>query len=367
MSSLTIEMGLRRRHAEDEPIVPDAVATRDDVTLAQKQRLAVLAKMGLGPVADPNIRAPASSAVAVHGGRDVPTPRPPPNQKAVLMERERRFREQEEDDDDLFQAVKKQKPKPARPSFPGFQRLGPVQAREEDKLQSFPAPAKEQAPSGGITIKPIERSKIPSAVAADEKVEEPAVPGGEPASASAGGDHMSAEKAILAFLEMQKKKKAKALEREAEEMRQKQEKKKRKRAEKEVEKQKRGNDRDDDEEEDDDSQAHDREHRRFSESTKGPLMVVESVKGKVSNANKNMTDADLERRFMAQEREHRGSLMTEEQVLRMIRKEKTDKPASGNAARRIQKELAEWEAAKVQQRQRVKSPTRFERMVVARR
>jgi len=102
------------------------------------------------------------------------------------------------------------------------------------------------------------------------------------------------------------------------------------------------------------------------------MMVVDSVKGKVSNDNKGFSDADLERRFQGQDTRQEGSLMTEEQVLKMIRKEKIDHqvtagPGSASASRRIQKELAEWAATKEQQRARVKSPHRFERMVVARR
>lgn len=374
MTSLTIEMGLRRRRTDDEPPVPDAVASRDDVTLAQKQRLAMLAKMGLGPVADPSIRSPMP-AMALVGSRDIALPQAPSSQKAALLEKERRFREQEEDQQDLFEAARKAKPKPARPVFPGFQRLGPVQAREEDKLQFLPSPAqleqpKPKAEAPGITIKPIERSKVPPAAPGEgDGAEEPRrrefqeQPGGD------STEGMSAERAILAFLEMQKRKKAKAAEREAEEQRQKREKKKLKKAHVQADRDNRREDDDDDEEEEDDAQAHDREeHRREKHSKeKGPVMVVESVKGKVSTANKGMTDADLERRFLAQERQDRGSLMTEEQVLRMIRREKTERPAAGSASRRIQKELAEWEAAKVQQRARVKSPTRFERMVVARR
>lgn len=82
---------------------------------------------------------------------------------------------------------------------------------------------------------------------------------------------------------------------------------------------------------------------------------------------RNMTDLDLERRFSMQESQGHGSLMTEEEVLRMIRKEKQERGSqAGSASRRVQRELAEWAAAKEQQRARVKSPHRFERMVVSR-
>merc|ERR1712045_141460 len=56
------------------------------------------------------------------------------------------------------------------------------------------------------------------------------------------------------------------------------------------------------------------------------MMVVESVKGKVSTANRNFTDADLERRFQLHEgKSSDGSLMTEEEVLRLLRREKQDR------------------------------------------
>merc|ERR1740139_955672 len=53
------------------------------------------------------------------------------------------------------------------------------------------------------------------------------------------------------------------------------------------------------------------------------MMVIDSVKGKVSTANRNFTDADLERRFSMQEQQAggSGSLMSEEQVLKMLQKE----------------------------------------------
>ena len=61
------------------------------------------------------------------------------------------------------------------------------------------------------------------------------------------------------------------------------------------------------------------QERRFRDTPR-PMMVVESVKGKVSNANRNFTDADLERRFPVLDRERHASLMSEEEALRMIRR-----------------------------------------------
>lgn len=106
------------------------------------------------------------------------------------------------------------------------------------------------------------------------------------------------------------------------------------------------------------------------------MVFNDLIKGKVSTANKGMTDADLERRFSQQQQDSQssagdGSLMTEEQVLMIIRREKAERGAGGerggaSASRRVQRELDEWAEKKAHQRARVKSPTRFERMVIAR-
>merc|ERR1712203_1045610 len=53
------------------------------------------------------------------------------------------------------------------------------------------------------------------------------------------------------------------------------------------------------------------------------LMAMSSVRGKVSNDNQKMTDADLERRFGSHDHADSGkNLMSEEQVMAMMRKEK---------------------------------------------
>jgi len=93
------------------------------------------------------------------------------------------------------------------------------------------------------------------------------------------------------------------------------------------------------------------------------MMHVESVKGKVSNANKGFTDAELERRFGPREVGSASSLMTEEQVLAMMRRGKKGKSESDWASRRAQRELAEWTSVKAQRMARTTEEK--ERLVVS--
>lgn len=97
------------------------------------------------------------------------------------------------------------------------------------------------------------------------------------------------------------------------------------------------------------------------------MMNVESVKGKVSNDNKHMTDADLERRFGSREAaEPASGMMTEEQVLAMMQKERKGQRDTQSSARRAKKELAEWTQLKAQKMART-GPDDKERLVVSRR
>lgn len=74
--------------------MPDHLANRSDMTLAQKQRLAVLARMGVGPVAVPAAR---TAPPAHYSERSIPPELDHKlDRKVALLERERRIREQEE-------------------------------------------------------------------------------------------------------------------------------------------------------------------------------------------------------------------------------------------------------------------------------
>lgn len=328
--------------------MPAQIASRDDMTLAQKQRLAILAKMGVGPVAPPVERPvqPLQRASEAMGGP------PPVDRRAALLERERRMREQEEkqrEEEDRLEAERLKKKE--KKTFSGLSRLGPVMPREEDIPQFLPAPAQEPEPRRY-------RDGADQAKASDASKD----------------DDMQNEEKMLQMLEALKQDRKRAAAAAAaplplEDQRQKQGQKKKKR------KRGRGDDEleewqgEDDEWEDEDTPAEvmQRKVPRDGGISK-QTMVVESVKGKVSHANKNLTDADLERRFQLHDTSRDGgSLMTEEEVLRLIRKERKERGSTGgSAARRVQRELAEWETAKEVQRARVKSPHRFERMVVAR-
>lgn len=375
MSSLTIEMGLRRRRG-NSPTMPDQLAGRDDVTLAQKQRLAMLAKMGVGPIA---------GAVPSEGGRRLSssqaiemTPGPPmPDRRALLLEKERRFREQQEREQELEEQAALARQAKNKKRAGGMARLGPVMPREDEVPQFPPAPAQVPTPRGpwendGAPVRPrptgMMQVKIPQDMAERTKAPEP-----EKEESSSedekddGADALARD--VLAQIAAQKRAMAvKAEKRKQEEERKKQGKKKKRKRDRDdnVQEQREDDDAYDEDDDASDDAGYER-LRRDSASSKPMPMVVDCVKGKVSLDNKNFTDADLERRFQQQESSRStAGLMTEEQVLKMIQKEKKTQGPAGSASRRVQRELAEWAAAKEQQRQRVKSPHRFERMVVSR-
>lgn len=343
--------------------------------MAQKQRMAVMAKMGVGPVApaQPSSRdMPALVSAEIASARGPP----PTDRKAALLLQERRFREQQEKEEEaeelaMQQRLAKRGRKPAMP------RLGPVQPREDEIPTFLPAPMqvpakKEMKMEVKISKETADRAR--QAEAAKHQEEE--------------DSESEAEDEVLAFLRMEKAKKnakaaaAKLPAPSQEEQKPKPGKKKRKRT--------RGREgeggeewyggEDDFGEEEGEGEFDPMMDPRGGEpipplpgttwdgGVSKKMMVIDSVKGKVSTANRNFTDADLERRFSLPTHQGQGSLMTEEQVLRMIQKEKKDRggTAAGSAARRVQRELAEWAEAKEQQRARVKSPHRFERMVVSR-
>lgn len=364
MSSLTVEMGLRRRRGNSPPI-PEQIAHRQDVTLAQKQRLAMLAKMGVGPVAIASaLRTPTSSSSApeplVIERSAVPDAL---DRRRALLERERKLRDMEEQRQEEEERLESERRAKQRPRG-GLARLGPVMPREEERLQFLPAPAQ---PAVEATV-PLTISKTPAqrtrssfereqeeeedADEEEEELEEKELcPHREP-SGIADIDAVRAE-AWLRQQVLTGKRAAPDAD-------------KPKAKKKKTRKQNKGESLEPEQEED---EADPLEEARFQErrfrDTPRPMMVVESVKGKVSNANRNFTDADLERRFPVLDRERHASLMSEEEALRMIRRER-DERGAGSASRRVQRELAEWAAAKESQRARMKSPHRFERMVVSR-
>eukprot|EP00928_Gymnodinium_smaydae_P088024 TRINITY_DN72186_c0_g1_i1.p1 TRINITY_DN72186_c0_g1~~TRINITY_DN72186_c0_g1_i1.p1 ORF type:complete len:365 (-),score=116.07 TRINITY_DN72186_c0_g1_i1:108-1202(-) len=363
MTSLSIEMGLSRRRT-DEARVPDHLANRNDMTLAQKQRLAVMAKMGVGPeAAGPALTTQPQLA-------DLPPGPASRDRRAELREMERKQRQEAGEDDGgavFEQQIKKPRPK----MLAGLSRLGPVQPREGGP-QVPVVPAQVPEPKQWTLKISKDTAEL---VGKTSEAAKPAPAAEAPEEDSSDDDEEVAKQQQERDKQKERDKRAAAAKQERERQdKQRQQAKKRKRN-------KKGKDEDaaddwqDESEEEDEADFAQAEPRRPSLRDGGApkqMMVVESVKGKVSNANKNLTDADLERRFsLFGGGDDSGSLMSEEQVLRMIRREKQERGGGqdrggASASRRVQRELDEWADKKAQQRARVKSPHRFERMVIAR-
>eukprot|EP00746_Dinoflagellata_sp_MGD_P161533 gnl/MRDRNA2_/MRDRNA2_88724_c0_seq1.p1 gnl/MRDRNA2_/MRDRNA2_88724_c0~~gnl/MRDRNA2_/MRDRNA2_88724_c0_seq1.p1 ORF type:complete len:218 (+),score=73.67 gnl/MRDRNA2_/MRDRNA2_88724_c0_seq1:103-756(+) len=114
---------------------------------------------------------------------------------------------------------------------------------------------------------------------------------------------------------------------------------------------------DDEEEETEDEEEEEPESQAIKlPPNKYAQMNIESVKGKVSKANENMTDKDLERRFGSQisSAASGSGLMTEEQALALLMKDK-GKRRPESAAARVQREMEEWEDTKKWREKRKRS------------
>uniref|UniRef100_A0A7S4WIJ5 Uncharacterized protein n=1 Tax=Alexandrium monilatum TaxID=311494 RepID=A0A7S4WIJ5_9DINO len=386
----------RRTHVEDGLEIPDHL---EGVTFDQKKRLARLAKMGLGPVAKPTPaektrRAIApSTAVTDHNEDALAHQQQQLERRAALLERERRMKmelqRQEEEDQRQQQEEerRRQEREKAARARAGLKSLGPVQPREEVAMPkptaAYPTPAPlpflepVKAPAAAkmeVKLFPSTVERVASSTTEVREEEEDQASGnrrfrevGDAADAleddEDGGQEASSSAAAAAQRRLPP---AKAERRHIlDERRRKRAKKKRKR---------RDSSDSEDEKQASDDELHDEEAR-----SKGPsdmvrkqardggiswnVMHVESVKGKVSNANKGFTDADLERRFGPRETLPAGGLMTEEEVLAIMKKDKKGKSDSDWAMRRAQKELAEWTSIKAQRMARTGEEK--ERLVVS--
>jgi len=388
MSSLTVDMGMARRTDTYNPNIPEQLASRNDMTLAQKQRLSVLAKMGVGPIAD-------SMPMSMGDGKMPPLPGgglPMRDRKTEMMEKERKARQAEEADEadreqEMFSG--KKPVKKARTTI-GMPRLGMVMPREENIPQVPPQPLQVPEPKQWtlkISSATAERA-AKSSGAGDSTPSVAPVPA-DPTDPEEERKEREREMQVMMLIHKERARRQAAAKAERDraeaalppapplpQAKPKAAKKKKKRKNRELgvnpeewdQEWAEGESGDEDVEEDPN-----RLPGTFAPRDKGPQMIVESVKGKVTNANKNLTDADLERRFATLDSAGGGSLMTEEQVLSIIRREKQERGGGGpierggaSASRRVQRELEEWADKKAQQRARVKSPHRFERMVIAR-
>merc|ERR1712129_437915 len=97
-------------------------------------------------------------------------------------------------------------------------------------------------------------------------------------------------------------------------------------------------------------------------------MVCESVKGMVSTNYKGFTDADLQRRFQLPDNKSNSSLMTEEQVKKLINNKRGVKNSVATASR-IEREQQEWQDRLQKHKDMetgVHSNSRFERTCVGR-
>lgn len=351
---------LSRPRRGKSPPVPDHLG--DAVTLAQKKRLAMLARMGCGPLADkkdPLGRGRGGSpSRPVEEGKDEKSAstehrKQMLDRRAALLERERKMREQERREEE--EAELEEQKRRAKKQKAGMISLGPVMPREEKALagsfeRAFPTP--KPLPS-------MMEVKISSLTADNVRS----------SSSSAPGERHEddAEETVLAMLRNQKddRRFREASVASKQSARQDQPKKKAKKKKKKGKGEDEEADGGDDDWSDEQPVAQPSKEERKQARDGGAYknMVVESVKGKVSNDYKGFTDADLERRFGAHGSSSAGGLMSEEQALALIKKEKAKVGHTGSAFKRVQREREEWNAQR-QQRMARRSRSR-EHLVVS--
>jgi len=365
----------------DDLELPDHLG--EQVTFDQKKRLARLAKMGIGPVAGgpaPRQAAPRQVSDRDRRGRsrsDSPDDdrRRLPDRRAALLEQERRAAaameaKREEEEREAQERAKRGK------NRAGLKPLGAVETREPDKVGRYPTPFDASLPSKPPVQKPkkmdIKISTDPVDRAAEEEAYDNSRRQFREAAEVEDTNRKAAEAQALAELRSQRKQQAKEATKEVERAEPKKKGKKRKKArrrEKEDSDKEKSSEEDDNEDEDSDDPRSSETAQARKQARDGginwKLMDAQSVKGMVSNDNKRMTDADLERRFGTQDtqRSSSGGLMSEAQVKAMIKKERSS-GKDVNSARRVQRELEEWQNSKMEKMARLGNEK--ERLVVAR-
>lgn len=344
MAFLSVEMNPRKGA---DPVVPEEMKKRDDVTESQKKRLALWSRMGLGPGGVPLAANPSGSGIPdMADGQglsglalpETPMGKAPKSDKKTMLERERALREQREKEEEdeaerEKEAIRKKREEEKAKRRFGFAPLGPVLPREEVSPVRPATPAPPPAPpmprpprppgAAGAQMKlSISASTVDRVVAATEPTQSEYALPGEPAE-----DRRDAKKSKKANKQVEQNQPKKA---------------------KKKKKKKKTQDSSDDEEEDtsegDDEPAPPSGAAPKLPPNKSAQMYIESVKGKVSKANENLTDKDLERRFGSGSAPTPG-LMTEEQALMMLMKERGKKKPE-SAAARVQREAQEWADAK---------------------
>eukprot|EP00440_Ansanella_granifera_P069305 gb/GFBE01075190.1/.p1 GENE.gb/GFBE01075190.1/~~gb/GFBE01075190.1/.p1 ORF type:complete len:375 (+),score=86.75 gb/GFBE01075190.1/:1-1125(+) len=361
--------------ANDELEIPDHLGT--EVTFDQKKRLARLAKMGIGPVARAGApQAPAARALTddrTRGGAIDSREALLQERRLALIEQERRLRSQEEAKRLEEEREVQEKLKKSTRNRAGLAPLGAVQPREEPPNARYPTPA-----SAPAMFEEVERRPV-SGAAEPEEEEDDEVDEGEPdtrrfaesaapreaSERAAERERLSAEAQVLAELRAQRKQAQVSQARPAQEPKKKG--KKRKKAKRKDKEDSGASDDDAAESEDsadDPSLTVQAKKQARDGGISWKMMSVESVKGRVSSDNKRMTDADLERRFAVQESSSNSGLMSEAQVKAMIQKERKKSHADVNSARRVQRELEEWQNTRNEKMARLGNEK--ERLVVAR-
>lgn len=346
------------------PPMPESVGA--NVTLHQKRNLARLARLGIGPAAGAT---PPPSAVlgAADAAREeaederrARAKHAVQDRRAALLEAERRAREQEEQAREADEAAAADRKAKARAARAGLKPLGAVLPREEQRPApgtAYPTPAGGVAPARrmeiNISAETVERARAPPAEDDEEDDDdEPPAVGAVPRSV---------------FLPVQRK-----MDERQREERERQHKGKKKRRRRSKDDSPGGGDASDSENADMDDSGERRRRAPRSQSEAGESVHVPykefHVKGQVSRDNQGFTDADLERRFPRDDAGSGGALMSEQQVLAMIRKERGSTVAAGAAtgsARRAQREAMEWEAMKQQRVQQTGFGKHKDRMVVS--
>lgn len=338
-----------------------------NVTLHQKRNLARLARLGLGPAAGSQ-PAPSSSSLAADSAREEAEDERRARAKdavrdrrAALLEAERRAREQEEQAQAADEAAAAERKAKARAARAGLTPLGAVLPREEQR----PAPgAAYPTPAGGVT--PARRMEINISA---ETVERARAPTAEQHEESDDDDDSPVEtvKPRSVFLPVQRR----ADDRREERDRQRNKKKRRRRSSSRSSS-RRDKSRSRNADRDVSGERRRKVARSQTELVDSTVHVPYKefhVKGQVSRDNQGFTDADLERRFPRDDAGNSGILMSEEQVLAMIRKGRGSGAAAGTAtgggAQRAQREAAEWEAMKQQRVQQTGFGKHKDRMVVS--
>lgn len=354
-----------------------------NVTLAQKKRLAVLAKMGLGPIGEPKRHELWESQQDMRMRmqvvpRDIspPTIREAERQamarKARMLEMERIKREQEE----RQERERREEEQRIERRRGGLKPLGMVLAREEStvpELAEKVQPLNERFPAK-IGVKSLSIVEAPPVVpelvfcsCGQQFVQ------GAKFCSECGARRPTTEELVAAAPKQERERRFQEAKPKPQPQPQVQQQPKKK-AKKRKRKKRNDDDVEDEEgdwEDDDDEELEtidtekERDERR--ERLRGGEyrnFVADSVKGKVSHDNKGFTDAELERRFnLDQQSSSSRWMMSEQEALALVRQEKKDRGVT-SGAKRAQREHAEWLAYKAERMQR-RSRSR-EHLVVAR-